>query len=374
MNLPLFNTEDKRVNLLDLDKASLELYFEKMGEKPFRAQQVLQWIYHQHVFDFDNMLNLSKALRTVLKTQAQITLPKVVKTDRSVDGTIKWLVQLADFNCVETVFIPESGRGTLCVSSQVGCALNCQFCATATQGFNRNLSVSEIIGQVLLASLHLPQDAITEEKTVTNVVMMGMGEPLLNYDPVVKAMDLMMDDLAFGLSKYRVTLSTSGVVPMMYRLKEDSPAALAVSLHAPDDILRTQLVPINKKYPLEELMGVCRNYFTDSKRLITMEYVMLAGVNDELKHAKALVRLLQGIPAKVNMIPFNPYPGARYQCSPTEQIEQFQTILMQAGIQTMRRKTRGDDIAAACGQLAGNFIDRTKRRERFEGALEDSNS
>lgn len=357
---------DERINLLDFSREKLEAWFIEQGESTYRARQVMLWLYHHFETDFSSMTNLSKGLRDRLLTSARVSLPEVASTSVSKDGTIKWLVRLVDGNCVETVFIPESGRGTLCVSSQVGCALNCTFCATASQGFNRNLSTAEIIGQVWLANHLLPKVAVTPETKVTNVVMMGMGEPLLNFENVVAAMSLMMDDLGFGLSKYRVTLSTSGVVPAMYELAKASQASLAVSLHAPNDALRNILVPINKKYPLSELLAACQQFFDkDSKRQIVMEYVMLKGVNDSDAHARELAKILQGIPAKVNLIPFNPYPGARYQCTPTAQIDAFREILHKKGIHTITRKTRGADIAAACGQLAGDFKDKTKRRERF---------
>lgn len=353
-----------KFNLLDYDRQGLETFFLDMGEKPFRAAQVLKWIYQFGVNDFDAMTNLSKALREQLKQQAELSLPEVLEQQNAADGTIKWLLRVGDGNCIETVFIPEADRGTLCVSSQVGCALACEFCSTAQQGFNRNLSAAEIIGQLWLANEALgctPRD----ERVISNVVLMGMGEPLLNFDNVVTAMNLMMDDNAYGLSKRRVTLSTAGIVPALDRLKAVSDVSLAVSLHAPDDALRDMLVPINKKYPIKELLAACRRYVAgETKRKITFEYVMLDGVNDSPKHAHALARLLRDLPAKVNLIPFNPFPESTYQCSPAPVITRFREILMQAGLITVTRKTRGDDIDAACGQLAGRVVDRTKRRLR----------
>lgn len=345
------------VNLLDLSPKRLESFLETLGEPRYRAKQLIKWIHHSRVTDFEQMTNLSKKLREKLQATAEIRFPEVVYENKARDGTHKWLFELADGNKIETVFIPSTDRGTLCVSSQVGCALNCSFCSTGKQGFNRNLTLGEILAQVWVArgACH-----------VTNVVMMGMGEPLLNYDNVITAMDLMMDDEAYGLSKYRVTLSTSGVIPAMWDMLRDSKAALAVSLHAPTDELRDQLVPINKKYPLKELMEVCRAFFVDEKkRSVTFEYVMLAGVNDSLTHAKQLIRLLDNMPCKVNLIPFNPFSGTQYQTSAPEVVDAFQQRLINAGVQTWVRRTRGDDIDAACGQLAGNFQDRTGRHQRW---------
>jgi len=337
---------------------------QSMGEPQFRATQLTQWIHQRGVMNFDDMSNLSKLFREKLKAETCITLLETISDQTSSDGTRKFLFRLYDGNAIETVFIPEKTRGTLCVSSQVGCALNCSFCSTGKEGFNRNLSLAEIIGQVFLV-----RDKLKDKPrlTITNVVMMGMGEPLLNYPPVIEAMDLMTHDLAYGLSKYRVTLSTSGVVPMMLQLKKDSPVSLAVSLHAPTNELREQLVPINKKYPLEVLMPVCRNYFpADSKRCIVFEYVMLKNINDSLTHAKQLIRLLDNMPCKVNLIPFNPFPKTNYVCSDMETILAFQNRLTAAGIKTWIRKTRGEDIDGACGQLAGDFTDRTGRHARWK--------
>lgn len=337
------------------------------GEKPYRAQQLMQWIHQVGFQDFSDMSNLGKVFREQLASIAEIRLPEIISCQRSNDGTHKWLMKLECGNCIETVYIPESKRGTLCVSSQVGCALNCTFCSTAKQGFNRNLTTAEIIGQVWLAVRELSQKNGAHDKRVTNVVMMGMGEPLLNFDNVISAMDIMMDDFAYGLSKRRVTLSTSGVIPEMVKLREVSPVSLAVSLHAPTDELRDELVPINKKYPLAQLMDICKHYFKDEpRRVVTFEYVMLKGVNDTLEHAAQLAKLLQNVPSKVNLIPFNPFPLTQYERSSKESINSFRDHLMQKGINTITRKTRGDDIDAACGQLAGEVRDRTSRSERWQ--------
>ncbi|MFN2308439.1 MAG: 23S rRNA (adenine(2503)-C(2))-methyltransferase RlmN [Gammaproteobacteria bacterium] len=364
-------TDAIKINLLDYDRQGLENLFADLGERPFRARQILQWVYQRNVDDFAAMSDLGKALRARLLDTAEVRLPEVVLDQRSDDGSRKWLLQLADGNCIEAVYIPAGDRATLCVSSQVGCALNCSFCSTAQQGFNRNLSTGEIIGQVLVASRRLQADGITcneNGRAISNVVMMGMGEPLLNFDNVVAAMRLMLDDLAFGLSKRRVTLSTSGVVPELDRLREACDVALAVSLHAPDDALRNELVPINRKYPLKELMAACKRYVEDgTRRRVTFEYVMLDGINDSDAQAHALVKLLRGVPAKLNLIPFNPFPNTRYRRSAPERIARFQQIVIDAGLVTITRKTRGDDIDAACGQLAGQFQDRTRRRLRAIG-------
>jgi 23S rRNA (adenine2503-C2)-methyltransferase len=358
---------NQKINLLNYNYQQMRQFFEDCGEKPFRAQQVMQWIHQAGFYEFTQMNNLSKSLRERLTQIADIRLPEVISCQQSNDGTHKWLIKLDCGNCIETVFIPEAKRGTLCVSSQVGCALNCSFCSTAKQGFNRNLSTAEIIGQVWLAVRALSQQNGAHDKHVTNVVMMGMGEPLLNFDNVVAAMDIMMDDRAYGLSKRRVTLSTSGVIPEMERLKEQSPVALAVSLHAPNDALRNELVPINKKYPLAQLMHMCKYYFkNEPKRVVTFEYVMLKGVNDQPEHAAQLIKLLRNVPAKVNLIPFNPFPLTQYQRSSLETINGFRDQLIAKGINTITRKTRGDDIDAACGQLAGEFQDKTSRSQRWQ--------
>lgn len=361
-------TTEKR-NLLDLDKRDLEAFFVSLGEKPFRAVQVMKWIYHEGVTTFDAMTNLSKSLRERLNGLAELRMPPVVLESASDDGSHKWLMQLDSGNCIETVFIPESERDTLCVSSQIGCALNCSFCATAQQGFNRNLTVAEIIGQVWRANRWLVERT-QGKRRVTNVVLMGMGEPLLNLENVVKAMSLMKDDLGFGLSKRRITLSTSGVVPALYQLQQMTDVSLAVSLHAPNDELRNQLVPLNRKYPIAALLEACQHYIADKPyRSITWEYVMLAGVNDSEDHARALVKLLKGIPSKVNLIPFNAFPGTQYQRSSPAVIERFHAILLAHNITTITRKTRGDDIAAACGQLAGKVQDRGRRQQRAAARL-----
>jgi 23S rRNA (adenine2503-C2)-methyltransferase len=352
-----------KTNLLDLDRAALTDFFTARGEKSFRATQVMKWLYGQGVSDFEAMSNISKGLRADLQACAEVSLPQVVSDHLSDDGSRKWLLQMADGNCIETVFIPESGRGTLCVSSQVGCMLNCSFCSTAQQGFNRNLSCGEIIAQLWIAARDLGQTA-DGDRVISNVVMMGMGEPLLNYDNVVRAMGIMLDDYGYGLSRRRITLSTAGVIPALRQLREDCDVSLAVSLHAPDDLLRDQLVPLNRKYPIRELLEACKDYVGEGRRRVTFEYVLLAGVNDSDTHARQLARCLEGVPAKVNLIPFNPFPGTRYQRSSGNRIQRFFEILNKAGIVTITRRTRGDDIDAACGQLAGQFQDRTRRRER----------
>ena len=354
---------EPKTNLLDLDRKGLIAFFAGMGEPAFRSTQVLKWIYVRGVRDFGAMTDLSKDLRDRLSQSADIVLPEVVLEQRSGDGSHKWLLRMPDGNSIETVFIPEEDRGTLCVSSQVGCTLNCSFCSTAQQGFNRNLTTGEIIGQVLLAAESLGQ-MTSECRIISNVVMMGMGEPLLNYDNVVAAMNLMLDDFAFGLSKRRVTLSTAGIIPGIERLRRDCDVSLAVSLHAPEDQLRNELVPLNRKYPIKELLAACKRYVGEGRRRVTFEYVMLAGINDSDTHARQLVRCLRGVPAKVNLIPFNPFPQTGYTCSSPERLAAFHRILVSAGLVTLTRKTRGDDIDAACGQLAGQFRDRTQRRER----------
>lgn len=355
------------INLLDFNREDMAQFFIELGDKPYRATQVLQWLHQRGIRNLSEMTNLSKALRQRLSELTVIQLPEIVFDQQSQDGTRKWLLKLHDGNCIETVFIPEDDRGTLCVSSQVGCALNCSFCSTAQQGFNRNLTVSEIIGQVWLATRLLSPNGADHDHTVTNVVMMGMGEPLLNFDAVVKAMDIMMDDFAYGLSKRRVTLSTSGVVPALKKLAEVSDVSLAVSLHAPTDELRDILVPINKKYPLKELLATCKDYYKDDpRRRITFEYVMLNGINDTPEHARGLIKILHEIPAKINLIPFNPFPQTQYQRSSNNVIKRFQEILSEAGLVTITRKTRGDDIDAACGQLVGKVQDRTRRSQRLQ--------
>ncbi|SRR5579885_652305 len=356
----------QKINLLGFDKKAMQDFFVGIGEKAFRADQVLKWIHFNGVQDFHAMTNLSKDLRQKLAEIAEISLPQIIYEKAAADGTYKWLLRLNDGNCIETVFIPEKTRGTLCISSQVGCILNCDFCSTGKQGFNRNLSTAEIISQLWIAVRKLSKADGMHDHTVTNVVMMGMGEPLLNFDNVIPALHLMLDDFAYGLSKRRVTVSTAGVVPAIYQLREVTDVALAVSLHAPNDELRNQIVPLNKKYPLDELMTACREYFkNDSRRSITMEYVMLAGVNDTPEHARQLIRLLNGVRAKMNLIPFNPFPHTHYQRSDADTINHFRDMLMKAGLNTTVRRTRGDDIDAACGQLVGQVKDRTRRNERY---------
>ncbi len=355
-----------KTNLLGLDLKAMEAFFVAMGEKPYRAQQLLKWIHFNGVKDFSLMTNLSKDLRQKLTEVAEIALPEILLEKAASDGTYKWLLKMTDGNCIETVFIPEKTRGTLCISSQVGCILNCDFCSTGKQGFNRNLSTAEIISQLWIAVRTLSNNNGIHDHAVTNVVMMGMGEPLLNFDNVIPALNLMLDDNAYGLSKRRVTVSTAGVIPAMKQLRELSDVALAVSLHAPNDELRNEIVPLNKKYPIKELMDVCRTYFKDEpRRSITMEYVMLAGVNDTPLHAKQLINILQGVPAKMNLIPFNPFPHTTYQRSDSDTIQRFRDLLMKAGFNTTIRRTRGDDIDAACGQLVGSVKDRTRRKERY---------
>lgn len=359
------------INLLDFDQPALAAFFAEIGEKPFRAKQLMRWMHHFGVSDFAQMTDIAKSLREKLGAQATITPPEIQLEQVSDDGTRKWLVATGTGNAVETVFIPEDDRGTLCVSSQVGCALECTFCSTGRQGFNRNLKVSEIIGQLWLANHSLRQadgyDMLPPgERIISNVVMMGMGEPLANYDNVVTAMQIMLDDSAYGLSRRRVTLSTSGLVPAMDRLKEDCPVALAVSLHAPNDALRDEIVPINKKYPLKELMAACVRYLEKAPRdFVTFEYVMLDGVNDSVEHAKQLLQTVKGVPCKFNLIPFNPFPNSGYDTSRPENIRRFRDVLMQAGYVVTTRKTRGDDIDAACGQLAGKVEDKTRRTSRI---------
>ena len=359
------------INLLDFNQAQLAEYFVSLGEKPFRAKQLMRWMHHFGVNDFEQMTDIAKSLREKLAIEATITPPHVQLEQVSNDGTRKWLIGAGTGNGVETVFIPEDDRGTLCISSQVGCALECTFCSTGRQGFNRNLSVSEIIGQLWLANQSLRQadgyDMLPlSERIISNVVMMGMGEPLANYDNVVTAMQIMLDDSAYGLSRRRVTLSTSGMVPAMDRLKEDCPVALAVSLHAPNDALRDEIVPINKKYPLKDLMAACQRYLVKAPRdFVTFEYVMLDGVNDTVQHAKQLLQLVKEVPCKINLIPFNPFPNSGYDTSRPENIRVFRDILMQAGYVVTTRKTRGEDIDAACGQLAGKVQDKTKRSLKY---------
>ncbi len=348
-------------NLLDFDAHGLTSYFTEMGEKPFRARQLMRWIYREGESDFAAMTDIAASLRVKLTEQACVSVPTIMREELSDDGTRKWLLDVGTGNAVEAVFIPEETRGTLCISSQAGCALNCTFCSTGKQGFNRNLSVAEIIGQLWWANHQLGKNALGLWP-ISNVVMMGMGEPLLNFDNTVSALRLMLDDHGYGLSRRRVTVSTSGVIPAMDRLREECPVALAVSLHAPNDKLRDEIVPINQKYPLKMLMAACQRYLEKAPRdFITFEYVMLDGVNDSEKHARELINLVHDVPCKFNLIPFNPFPQSGYQRSKLDAIQRFRDVLMQADIVTTVRRTRGDDIAAACGQLAGQVQDKTKR-------------
>jgi 23S rRNA (adenine2503-C2)-methyltransferase len=355
-----------RLNLLGLPREHLARQFELWGERSFRATQLIKWIHQRGVTDFAAMSDLSKGLREKLGIAAEIRLPEIALERRSDDGTVKWVLRLADGNAIETVFIPEDERGTLCISSQVGCALDCTFCSTAQQGFNRNLTAHEIIGQLWLANSRLPVPE-GRSRAVTNVVFMGMGEPLANFDAVVEAIDLMLDDNAYGLSKRRVTLSTSGLVPALDRLGEITDVALAVSLHAPNDALRDRLVPINRKYPIRELLAACRRYTREGGRhqRVTFEYVLLAGINDQPEHARELIRLLRDVPCKINLIPFNPFPGAPFVRPAEAAVREFERLLGTAGFVTIVRRTRGDDIDAACGQLVGQVEDRSRRAPRM---------
>lgn len=356
-----------RTNLLGLDLQAMEAFFVEIGEKPFRARQLLQWIHQYRVTDFAQMSNLSKVLREKLSTIAEIHVPELMHEHISTDGTRKWVIRMDGNNAIETVFIPEGGRGTLCVSSQVGCALTCTFCSTGQQGFNRNLSSAEIIAQLWIANNALKKDP-KGNRVVTNVVMMGMGEPLANYANVISAMNLMRDDYGYGISWRRLTLSTSGMVPMIDKLKQDCPVSLAISLHAANDTLRSQIIPLNDKYPIAELLAACKRYVAGAqqRRHITVEYVMLAGINDSAQDARDLIRILKDLPTKINLIPFNPFPGTNYRCSSRNVIEKFKQQLIDAGLVATVRKTRGDDIVAACGQLAGEVKDKTKRSQRLD--------
>lgn len=356
-------TNTKKINLMDLTRQQMREFFAELGEKPFRADQLVKWIYHFGEDNFDNMTNINKKLREKLKAVAEIKAPEVAVEQRSADGTIKWAMQVGEQQ-VETVYIPEADRATLCVSSQVGCALACTFCSTAQQGFNRNLTVSEIIGQVWRASKIIGNFGVTGVRPITNVVMMGMGEPLLNVANVVPAMEIMLDDFAYGLSKRRVTLSTSGVVPALDMLRDKIDVALAISLHAPNDELRDEIMPINKKYNIKMLMDSVHRYLEVSNAnhgKVTIEYVLLDHVNDGTEHAHQLAQVLKNTPCKINLIPWNPFPEAPYGKSSNSRVDRFQKTLMEYGFTVIVRKTRGDDIDAACGQLAGDVIDRTKR-------------
>jgi 23S rRNA (adenine2503-C2)-methyltransferase len=362
--------DTRPINLLGVDRAGLVALCRDWDEKPFRAQQLMRWVHRRFAGDFDAMSDLARSFRQILSERAEVVAPGVISQHESDDGTWKWLLDVGQGNAVETVFIPEAGRGTLCVSTQAGCAVNCMFCSTGKQGFNRNLRADEIVGQLWLANRVLgaaPGTGLEGERIITNVVFMGMGEPLLNYDATLCALRIMLDDHGYGLSRRRVTVSTSGVVPMMDRLREDMPVALAVSLHAPDDALRDRLVPLNRKYPLAELMAACRRYLEAAPRdFITFEYVMLDGVNDSDAHARGLIELVRDVPCKFNLIPFNPFPASGLRRSPTERIRGFASRLSDAGIVTTTRRTRGEDIDAACGQLAGDIHDRTRLAQRSE--------
>ncbi len=357
----------EKIDLLGMDRPALEAFFAELGEKPYRAVQVMKWIHQRGVADFDAMTDISKALRQKLKEIARIKTPRIVTEQKSADGTIKWLLEVDQHNFIETVFIPEKDRGTLCISSQVGCALDCSFCATGKQGFNRNLENWEIISQMWVATKALDSDP-KRNRRITNVVFMGMGEPLLNVTHVFPAANILMDDNAYGLSKRRVTISTAGVVPAIDKMSRELDACLAVSLHAPNNALRDELVPINQKYPLEVLMPALHRYVEASshKKHIVIEYVMIDGVNDRLEHAEELLALLKGLPCKVNLIPFNPFPGSSYKRSSNNQVHRFQRVLLEAGQNCTIRKTRGDDIDAACGQLAGKVKDRTGRQQKYQ--------
>ncbi|MDT0583994.1 MULTISPECIES: bifunctional tRNA (adenosine(37)-C2)-methyltransferase TrmG/ribosomal RNA large subunit methyltransferase RlmN [Alteromonadaceae] len=355
---------DKKVNLLNFDRQGLRDFFASINEKPFRADQLMKWIYQAGESDFDKMTNLNKDLRAKLKSRCHIEAPVISQHQQASDGTIKFALLLDGGQEVETVWIPETDRATLCVSSQVGCALECTFCSTAQQGFNRNLSVAEIIGQVWRVATFIGLSKDTSQRPITNVVMMGMGEPLLNLKNVIPAMRIMLDDFGFGLSKRRVTLSTSGVVPALDMLGDQIDVALAISLHAPDNTLRDEIVPVNKKYPIEEFLAGVRRYLAKSKAnqgKVTVEYVMLSHINDSTDQAHELAKVLKDTPSKINLIPFNPYPGSPYTCSSNSRMDRFAKVLMEYGFTVVVRKTRGDDIDAACGQLVGDVVDRTKR-------------
>ncbi len=355
-----------KTNLLNYDLPALTEYFQQIGQKPFRAKQVMRWIHQAGASSFDEMTDLAKALRAELQQHAELAVPALMTAQESQDGTRKWLLDVGTGNGVETVFIPELERGTLCISSQIGCALECTFCSTGRQGFNRNLSAAEIIGQLWWANKAM---GVTpkNERVISNVVMMGMGEPLANFGNVVTALSIMLDDHGYGLSRRRVTVSTSGMVPQMDRLKEVMPVALAVSLHASNDAVRDEIVPLNKKYPLKELMAACQRYLVKAPRdFVTFEYVMLDGVNDKPQHARELLSLVKDVPCKFNLIPFNPFPNSGYNRSSNENIRVFREILQEAGLVVTVRKTRGDDIDAACGQLAGQVKDKTRRQEKWQ--------
>ena len=368
------STPASKVNLLGMTRAQLEAFFGDIGEKKFRAQQVMKWMHHRGVRDFQAMTNLGKGLRDRLESCAEITPPQIESQQDSADGTRKWAIKVDGGALVEAVLIPEGDRATLCVSSQVGCSLDCKFCSTGKQGFQRDLTAAEIIGQVWLAINSYDGWQAGKGRVVTNVVMMGMGEPLLNFDNVVSSMELMCDDLAYGLSKRKVTLSTSGVVPALDRLAELSDVSLAVSLHAPNDAIRNEIVPINRRYPIAKLLESARAYIdaqTDRKRVVTIEYTLLAGVNDQVEHAHELAALLKDYPCKINLIPFNDFPNSGFKRPSGNAVSRFWKVLMEAGFIVTVRTTRGDDIDAACGQLVGDVNDRTKRAERYRAQYEE---
>ena len=360
-------------NLIGLDREQLETYFSACGEKSFRAQQFLKWVYQRGITNVDEMTDLSKSLRTLLKEKAQISFPQISSESVSDDGTIKWLLEVGADNGIEVVYIPEKNRATLCISSQVGCALDCTFCSTARQGFNRNLTAAEIIGQVWVAQNRLNQ-LYDGERRITNVVFMGMGEPLLNFDSVVSTINILLDDFAYGLSKRRVTVSTSGVVPKIDHLSDEVDVSLAISLHAPTDETRNELVPLNQKYPIEVLLASCQRYLDQKNRKesITFEYVMLDGINDSVQDAQKLAKLLKPLRSKVNLIPFNSFEGSGYERSPQPVIDRFSQILMRAGLVVITRRPRGEDIAAACGQLAGQVRDKAHRQNHYVRLFERS--
>lgn len=363
----------EKVNLLGLSPVQMKTFFESQGEKSFRAAQLIKWIHQYGVSSFDEMTNISKGLRDKLNKIAEIKAPEVVSDHLSKDGTRKWIIRVEGGSCVEAVLIPEGDRGTLCVSSQVGCSLDCSFCSTGKQGFNRDLTAAEIIGQVWIAAKHYDSLGSTQRRVITNVVMMGMGEPLMNFDNVVAAMQLMMDDNAYGLSKRRVTLSTAGVVPKLDQLADHVDVSLAISLHAANDELRNELVPINRKYPIAELMQSAQNYIArmpDVRRKLTIEYTLIDQVNDREEHARELAELLKEVPCKINLIPFNPFPLSDYKRSSGNAIKRFQDILIRSGFTATVRTTRGEDIDAACGQLAGAVNDLTRRSQRYRDRAE----
>lgn len=359
--------KDNRINLFDLTPRALSDWFVAQGEKPFRAKQLMKWLYHERVTDFDAMTDLGKATRAMLKERATLVFPSIVADRLASDGTRKWVFRYDCGNSIETVFIPEDDRGTLCISSQAGCALACPFCSTAHEGFNRNLTTGEIVVQVWLAK-DLLGCGQSDKRVVTNVVLMGMGEPLVNFNQVLPATEIFMDDLAFGLSKRRVTLSTSGIVPAIHKLREVTDLSLAVSLHAPNDALRNEIVPVNARYGLDALLEACKLYVEHNNQHggVTWEYVMLKDVNDSLEHARELAALLRDVPGKINLIPFNPFPGSRFECSSRNRIMAFQRYLQEAGYIATIRKTRGEDIDAACGQLVGQVNDRSRRERRLK--------